>query len=240
MAVDHALLEQVQRHGAAVLRLYTWQPACLSFGRNQPARATYDEAQVAAHGVDVVRRPTGGMAVLHDRELTYAVIAPFTAFGGPRAAYLTIHRALVAGLLHLGVPAALAEGPRRSAFGAAHPCFAEPAAGEVMVGGRKLIGSAQRCEQRVLLQHGSILLAGEQAEVNALARVPFSLENRVTSVERVIGRAPDPQEVGAAVARGFADVCGTSLAPVTAAPAVAERAAALETMYRSREWTWRR
>jgi lipoyl(octanoyl) transferase len=167
MAVDHALLHSVQQGSPPVLRLYAWQPACLSFGRNQHAAGTYDEARIRAAGIDIVRRPTGGLAVLHDRELTYTVAAPAEPLGGPRAAYCLINEALVDALRRLGVPAAVAVARHapNPILDTAAPCFQAPAPGEVEVAGRKLVGSAQRCERRVLLQHGSILLDGSQADV---------------------------------------------------------------------------
>lgn len=240
MAVDHALLEQVQRDRIPVLRLYTWRPACLSFGRNQPARGIYSEAVAAELGVDIVRRPTGGMAVLHDREITYSFIAPLELLGGPRASYCAINRALVLGLRRLGVPAELSGGGRRSAFGSVHPCFAEPAAGEVVVGGRKLVGSAQRCEHRTLLQHGSILLDDGQDAVNRIAGVPFDLGAAVTSIRAVAPKVPEAAEIAAEIVAGFEQVCGTRLAPSGQSPGLAGRAAELEELYRSSEWTWRR
>ncbi|MFW6206236.1 MAG: lipoate--protein ligase family protein, partial [Gemmatimonadota bacterium] len=103
MAVDAALLESVQAGAPPVLRLYRWSPACLSFGRNQPARGRYDRDLAEDRGIDFVRRPTGGQAVLHDDELTYAVIAPVAVIGKPRTAYAAINRALVAALRELGV-----------------------------------------------------------------------------------------------------------------------------------------
>src|SRR4028119_220945 len=86
MAVDEALAESVRQGGLPVLRLYRWSPRCLSLGRNQPARGRYDTAALAARGIDVVRRPTGGRAVLHDRELTYCAALPAALLGGPRPA----------------------------------------------------------------------------------------------------------------------------------------------------------
>jgi lipoyl(octanoyl) transferase len=240
MAVDHALLEQVQRDGVAVLRLYTWQPACLSFGRNQPARGIYSEEIAAGLGVEIVRRPTGGMAVLHNREITYSFVAPLDLLGGPRASYCTINRALVLGLRRLRIPAELSGGGRRSAFGSVHPCFAEPAAGEVVVGGRKLVGSAQRCERRTLLQHGSILLDDGQEDVNRIAGRPFDLSAAVTSIREVAGEVPGLAEIAAEIVGGFEQVCGTRLAPSGQSPRLAARAAELEELYRSSEWTWRR
>src|SRR3954451_18997918 len=87
MAVDEALAASVADGGVPVLRFYRWEPACLSLGRNQPARGRYDLAALAAAGVDVVRRPTGGRAVLHRRELTYSAAAPVALLGPPRHAY---------------------------------------------------------------------------------------------------------------------------------------------------------
>lgn len=240
MALDHALLASVQNQPRAVLRLYRWQPACLSFGRNQPARGCYDEAAARALGIDIVRRPTGGMAVLHDRELTYAVIAPVDLLGGPRASYHTINRALVAGLRRLGVPAQLAPGAKRSAFGTLHPCFAEPAAGEVVAAGQKLVGSAQRCERRALLQHGSILLDGSQDVVSRIAAVSFDLGGRATTLTALLGAAPALDALSAAIVAGFEEATGCRVRAGTLDTAVAERASELEALYGSPEWTWRR
>ncbi len=105
MAADEALAASVAGGGPPVLRVYRWSPACLSLGRNQPARGRYDVRALAERGIDVVRRPTGGRAVLHHRELTYAVAAPEALLGGPRRAYAAINAALVAGLRTLGVDA---------------------------------------------------------------------------------------------------------------------------------------
>jgi lipoate-protein ligase A len=191
-------------------------------------------------GVDIVRRPTGGMAVLHDREITYSFIAPMELLGGPRASYCSINRALVVGLRRLAIPAELSGGGRRSAFGSVHPCFAEPAAGEVVVAGRKLVGSAQRCERKTLLQHGSILLDDGQDAVSRISGVPFDLGSAVTSIRAVAGNVPEPAEIAAEIAAGFEQVCGTRLAPSGQSPSLAARAAELEELYRSSEWTWRR
>ncbi len=240
MAVDHALLEAVQRDQQPVLRLYRWRPACLSFGRNQPARGCYDATMAAHLGIDIVRRPTGGLAVLHDNELTYSVVAPCSLVGGPRDSYMAINRALVAGLQQLGVPAQLSGGARRSPFGTMQPCFAEPAAGEVIARGCKLVGSAQRYEKRTILQHGSILLDGLQEDVARIASVPFDLANRATNVRSLLGAVPPMAEIVAAIAAGFAPLCGGALEPSSLSPGEAVRAAELVELYASAEWTWRR
>jgi lipoate-protein ligase A len=240
MALDHALLESVQQNPRAVLRLYRWRPACLSFGRNQLARGHYQESAARELGFDIVRRPTGGMAVLHDGELTYAVIAPVDLLGGPRASYRRINEALVAGLQKLGARADLAQGARRGAFGTVHPCFAEPADGEVVAAGQKLVGSAQRCEKRTLLQHGSILLEGSQDVVGQVASVPFEVSGRATTLNALLGYTPPSQALITAIASGFEEATGYSVTASILCEATAQRASELEALYRSREWTWRR
>lgn len=239
MAIDHALLEQVQQDGMPVLRLYSWQPACLSFGRNQRALGFYSAEAALARHIDIVRRPTGGMAVLHAREITYAVVAPSGFLGTPRETYCNINRALVLAMRRLGIPARLHGGGRQGARGTAHPCFAEPAAGEVTVSGAKLVGSAQRCERRTILQHGSILLAGRQDDVAQIACVPFELHGRATTVEATLGTLPPVSEIVNAIRAGFERVCGIPLAPTQHSASLLQRAAKLEALYRSREWTWR-
>jgi lipoyl(octanoyl) transferase len=245
MAVDHALLDSVKSGGSPVLRLYLWQPACLSLGRNQHARGIYDADRLRAAGLDVVRRPTGGLAVLHDCELTYCVLAPAPLLGGPREAYQTINRALVDGLRRLGVPAGVAgtgstPDPR---LDAAAPCFHAPAAGEVVAAGRKLVGSAQRCEHRTLLQHGSILMDGSQEEVVRLLRAAppaGAAAPGSTTLRELLGAAPDCALLAAAVADGFGAVCGTRLAPDALSRHETARVAQLEAVYAGQHWTWRR
>jgi lipoate-protein ligase A len=160
MAVDEVLMESVRAGAAPTLRVYGWTPACLSFGRNQPAAGRYDAERIRALGVDIVRRPTGGRAVLHEAELTYSVTMPDRTLGSARRAYRVINQVLARGLSRLGAAAIVQpEGAGRPMpLPSTAPCFAEPVPGEVLVGGRKLIGSAQYHAEGVLLQHGSIPL----------------------------------------------------------------------------------
>lgn len=170
MAIDYSLLRNAHQ-GVAFLRLYRWIPPCLSFGRNEPARTRYDTDAIARLGLDTVRRPTGGRAVWHEREVTYAIAGPTDMFGSLQEAYISIHGVLAAALGRLGVPAELAPHPRAQA---ARPdggaCFASPAGGEVVVGGLKLVGSAQVREGGALLQHGSILVENGQDVVARITR----------------------------------------------------------------------
>ena len=255
MAVDAALLESAQHAALPTLRFYQWTPACLSFGRNQITEGVYDVVALRAGGIDVVRRLTGGLAVLHDRELTYSVTMPAALMGGPRAAYHAINAALVDGLNRIGVNAVLAGPDAQSPSpGAAHPCFQAPSAGEVMVGGGKLVGSAQRCEKRTILQHGSILLDGDQAVMHqyqqadpaATARDevnehdPASAELAGITLRSVLGAVPDAHALIAALVSGFESALGTRLAPGTLLEAERRRAKELESQYDSHAWTWRR
>lgn len=154
MAADEALLDRTVRSGGAFLRLYRWDPPTLSIGRNQPD---------ALESVPVVRRPTGGQAVWHEHEVTYAVAAPISAFGSLRRAYCEIHTRLATALRALGVDATLA--PYRPTVRPSDrptSCFAVPVGGEILANSRKLVGSAQVRRRDAFLQHGSILLAGTQ------------------------------------------------------------------------------
>lgn len=182
MAADEALLEDASTVGSAFLRLYRWHPATLSVGRNQHA---------VFEGVPFVRRPTGGSAVWHDDEVTYAVAAPIAAFGSLRNAYCEIHTRIAAALRSLGVDAVLAAAPVVKLMGRPTACFASPAGGEILVEGRKLVGSAQVRKRDAFLQHGSILLGGSQRLV--------SNGGGETTLARVLGRRVTFDEVAAAV-----------------------------------------
>ena len=188
MAIDQALLEEAGRSGRAVLRLYRWDPPCLSFGRNEPALARYDRAAIVRLGLDVVRRPTGGRAVWHEHEVTYAVVAPIATFGSLRESYRCIHERLAAALRTLGVEATLAS-DRLTARPSDRPgpCFSSPVGGEILAAGRKVIGSAQLRQGTAFLQHGSILLDGSQNLVRAVSRQPSAVRGE-TTLSAVLGR----------------------------------------------------
>ena len=232
MAVDTALLRAV-RSGHGFLRLYRWDPPCLSFGRHEPALRRYDRTRVEAAGIQVVRRPTGGRAVWHHAEVTYAVAAPADVFGSLQQAYITIHHMLAAALRSLGASVAVA--PRRSPVRpAAGACFATPVGGEIVFQGRKLVGSAQYREPRGFLQHGSILLDNQQDMVVRVERTRGPAVP-ATSLREVLGRPVPFREVAAAVA-------GTARrsweGPWTETP---HTPASIDVdAYRNPGWTWRR
>jgi lipoate-protein ligase A len=245
MAVDEALLESVRAGGPPVLRLYRWSPACLSLGRNQAACGVFLADRARSLGIGIVRRPTGGLAVLHDRELTYAVVAPTGLFGGPRASYLRIHHALLGALERMGVQAAIATGrlpagaTKRARDSQSHPCFAEHAHGEIIARGRKLVGSAQRAERAALLQHGSLLLDGDQAGISALQRVAADPDDGAISLRELLGCVPPWEAVADAVVAGFEAETGAGFTRSELSESEQDRARALEERYRDDAWTWR-
>lgn len=191
MAVDHSLLRAAQE-GVAFLRLYRWSPACLSFGRNETARTRYDAAAIRRLGLDTVRRPTGGRAVWHDSELTYAVAAPCTVFGTLAETYITIHRMLADALRRLGVPVALAPRRSRTPRLAAGACFATAVGGELVVRNAKLVGSAQVREGAAFLQHGSVLLQNDQDVVTDVTCGPRTSAKAISLTEALGRKTPIP------------------------------------------------
>jgi lipoyl(octanoyl) transferase len=179
MALDEALL---LLHDAGVtpptLRVYSWDTPTLSLGYAQNTQRDVDLTACQQYGVAVVRRPTGGRAVLHDQEVTYSVVLPTQLFPGPDtllAHYRHIGLALLATLQRLGVPVHLEPSrwppsPRHAA--AAPACFAALARYELSVMGRKIVGSAQKRLQRALLQHGSMPFWLDRQRLFACLRVP--------------------------------------------------------------------
>lgn len=250
MAWDHTLaLTCAPSFG--VLRFYTWDVPTLSLGRNEPGAGLYRPDRLAEEGVAVVRRPTGGRAVLHHRELTYSVCAPIREMGGVRAAYATVNRALAEGLRLIGAPVALAgRGP--AAHPGSGPCFQSPAEGEVMAGpgsraAGKLVGSAQVRIGETLLQHGSILLEDDQGLIARLGEGgDVGPSAPPATLHGVLGRKVGLNELRAGLLKGFSRVVSghwpepdttetTSGSGLPDSP----RFDLLE-RYRSPEWTWRR
>jgi lipoyl(octanoyl) transferase len=235
MAIDHALLERAGA-GESWLRLYAWSPACLSFGRHEPAARRYDRARIERLGLDVVRRPTGGRAVWHAGELTYAVAAPAAAFGTIREAYGEIHRVIRNAVRTLGLPAELA--PARSAIRLdAGACFAAPVVGEVIVGDHKVVGSAQLRRDGALLQHGSILLADDQAMVARLTRGNPPTD-RSAPLARLLGRPVGWGEAAEALTRAAAERWGAPGERVDDCANVVQQARGHAARFRSSAWTW--
>ncbi len=235
MAIDQTLLERAEQLGERWLRLYRWSPFCLSFGRHEPATRRYDAIRIAALGIDTVRRPTGGRAVWHAQELTYAVAAPAAEFGSLRAAYLEIHCMLAKALSQIGVPAYLAPQAATPPLDAG-ACFAQAVGGEIMLSGRKLIGSAQLRMGSAFLQHGSILLQDEQEVVRDVT-TGARPRRRVPSNTAPWARASDIAE---AIATQAQRRWSGSWKPLADHAAILSGASTHSSRFQSSSWTWAR
>jgi len=220
MGVDEALVATAVT-GLPALRFYGWQGPWLSLGyaqRLDPER----QAACEAAEVGVVRRATGGGAVLHGADLTYAVAAPEALLPeGLQATYAAIAAGLVEGLRELGIaafrtPRAAPRGPAR-----AFDCFAVPAGDEICVGGRKLVGSAQRRTAGGVLQHGSLRLAADPARAREATGLAV---DRATSLAE-LGRSVDPEALCEVLARALGAVLGAHFEPSCLTPEERDAAA---------------
>jgi len=225
MAIDEAIGRAVAEHLVLpTLRFYAWDPPCVSLGRHQPLAAV-DLAYCARLGYHVVRRPTGGRAILHTDELTYSVTASPehpVMVGSVLDAYLRLARGLATGLQQMGIPAQTAPATKRAGQDASAACFEVPSAYEIVVNGRKLLGSAQNRRAGFVLQHGSLPLVGDltrlidclkfpsEAERDALRR---SLAHHATTVEEVTGHWVTFDEAATALTAGFENALGIELVP---------------------------
>jgi len=213
MARDVAILEAMSGGDSPpTLRLYGWHPPCLTLGRHQDTDAA-DLEFCRTEGIDVVRRPTGGRALLHHLELTYAVIAPLATEPLPRGlqeAYRQICGALVRAMTSLGIGAELTggevnlqlPGPRTTV-----PCFEAPAGGEVVVRGRKLVGSAMRAHAGTILQHGAILLDWDgRLQAGSMGLDDDSaLRPHITTLSHELNQPLDRNELERTIVQAFAD-----------------------------------
>ncbi len=168
MARDEAISRAVSAgEQNPTLRLYGWMPPSISLGQSQRIR-TVDEQACRAGGVDVVRRPTGGLAILHTDELTYSLSLPIhhpIAEGDVMTSYRRIAGAIIATLQRLGVSDANADTVAKEDKAKGPVCFEAPSDYEVIGGGKKLVGSAQWRRVDGVLQHGSLPLTGDIARI---------------------------------------------------------------------------
>lgn len=239
MALDEALMEHARRTGAWTFRVYGWSVPTLSLGRNQRAAGAYDREKLTELGIDVVRRPTGGRAILHFHEVTYAVAGPAEVAGDLHESYARINRLLLSGLRLLGVEAMMTETPRRASGPGLAPCFDHPSAGELVVAGRKLAGSAQWRSDGAILQHGSILVEDDQSMIATLTTEPVARPPAAATLRGILGYAPTLEQVADAL---FAAVRAEdpSARSIESDEHLRAIAGELAPRYRDPEWTWRR
>lgn len=222
MALDEAIL--LLGGATPTLRLYSWSSPCLSIGYSQEVARDVDLGACRRLGVGLVRRPTGGGAILHDKEVTYSLVAPEAhpaVCGNVEASYRKVALGLMAGLASLGLHPEMAPAAGRAAGGNA-ACFSRPSAYELTVAGRKLAGSAQCRRQGRLLQHGSLLLDLEPGLALEVLKPPAgqdrnawveAFQTRAISLRDALGRPVSFEEVSPAVAWGFEEALGLKLEP---------------------------
>jgi lipoate-protein ligase A len=222
MAVDEAILDHTGRGEVLpTLRLYAWEPPCLSLGRAQPF-TDVDTARLQSHGWEVVRRMTGGRAILHTNELTYSVVGPADEphlVGSILESYNRLAGALLAAVRALSLPVEMKEGKADSSGQANPVCFEVPSTYEITVEGKKLIGSAQARRREGVLQHGSLPLTGDLtricqalvfADESARESAAQRLLARATTVESVLGREVAWDTAARAFVRAFEAQLGLS------------------------------
>lgn len=254
MAVDEAiLLEHREGRTPPTLRFYAWSPPTLSLGYFQQLEKEIDLEAVKERRLGLVRRLTGGRAVLHDKEVTYSVVAredhPLMT-GGIRPSYLRLAEALALGLRELGAPVEIAsgrQGGREEHTSAA--CFDAPSWYEITCGGRKIVGSAQTRKGGVVLQHGSIVIALNVDDLFAVLKVPSEAVRRrlkekfyhqACSLEEILGRAIESKEIKDSIVRAFSRLYGLEFIRGELTEGEKLRLEELKAKYASPEWLGRR
>ena len=245
MALDEALLEgRLAGTSPPTLRFFAWRPPTISVGYGQPLDRRLDLEAARRLGIGLVRRATGGSAILHegpDLELTYSLVAGARDFPGADdllRSYRFIGEALAAGLRRLGAPVSVV--PVQPSDPATMPafCFARTGSWEIEVDGRKLVGSAQRRQGAGFLQHGSVMLGAVRERLTRVFPLEPDPLGGMTTLEAVLGRRPAFAEVAEALAGGFREAHGLALRPGGLEPAEVERMDALAARrYATEAWT---
>jgi lipoate-protein ligase A len=247
MARDEAISRAVSAgHHPPTLRVYGWAPPAISLGQSQ-RMSSVDDAACRAAGVDVVRRPTGGLAILHTDELTYSVALPIDhplAEGDVMTSYRRIAAAIVEALRALGVADASADRVAKEDKAKGPACFEAPSDYEVVGGGRKLVGSAQWRRVDGVLQHGSLPLSGDIARICAYlveAPTPDKVREHAATLQDVLGREVSWEEAAQAWQVAFADALDIRFTPEPLSPdELARTAELLSAKYANDDWTRRR
>jgi lipoate-protein ligase A len=255
MAVDEAIMTAVSEgKSPPTLRLYAWVPPCLSLGYNQGWANSVDMDRIKARGWQIVRRPTGGRAILHTGELTYSIAVPADhplVAGGIVESYQRISQGLRAALNRLGLEPN-AESHTGGAKSTNPVCFEVPSDYEITTpDGRKLIGSAQTRRKGVVLQHGSLPLTGDVARIcdalyypdeAAREQAKIGVRNRAATLADFLNGEPVSWQTAAdAVTCGFTDVFGFSFELSSLTPEESAHVESLvEEVYANPDWTFRK
>lgn len=254
MAVDEAILKAVgEGESIPTLRLYAWDPPCLSLGYAQPI-SDVDFKRLTSHGWDLVRRPTGGRAILHTDELTYSVIGSHSEIrlsGGVLESYQRIASALVKALNLLNAEAQALENFQGSnPNGSKNPvCFETPSNYEITVKGKKIIGSAQARRREGILQHGSLPLFGDLTRISSVlsfmdesarSQAAVRLLEHAATLEEVLGTVPSWGTVSQAFIAGFQESLNLEFVPGSLSEKEKTQAGQLvKEKFNSPEWLYR-
>ena len=246
MAVDERLFRLAQSAPLTYLRFYQWDRPTASLGYSQAAAKVIDADFCRRRGVGIVRRITGGKLVLHDREVTYAVASSDAAIFTEtlRDSYRLISRALVEGLVLMGLAPRMAESSPPGYARGAMPCFALPARDEIEIGGKKIIGSAQKRTGAAFLQHGSIPLEKDEGLLAAVAAPASGAapagETGMTSLAEALGRPVDFTWAVSRLCRGFSEAFGVEFESFELSPEDREAVSTLcASRYATDAWTFR-
>lgn len=209
MAADEHLLTKAVRENQIILRLFQWDPWSLSLGKHQSLEEV-DLKKCSEQRIMVVRRLTGGRAVLHARELTYSIVMPLAndASGYHHQLALTVGQALCYGLQSLGADVEWVPKGRSVTGKHSELCFTTVARGEILWRGKKVVGSAQRVLDNAVLQHGSILLDDGHEKItelwiNSNRSYRQLLTTHTATLHQILGHIPEIQSVIKAITEGF-------------------------------------
>lgn len=234
MAIDEAVLHHVAEGKVLpTLRLYGWQPSAVSIGYFQGLTQEVDLEQCKAHGVDVVRRITGGGAVYHDKEITYSFIVPQNSMPSEiLESYKKICSGVIQGLDYLGLKAQFAP------------------LNDIIVNGKKISGNAQTRRSGCILQHGTILMNVDVKKMFSLLKVPNekirdkmikTVEERVTSITHQVQKEIPFEAVSSAIISGFEMALELELEPDDLTESEKKLAEKLvHEKYSTQEWNFRR
>jgi lipoate-protein ligase A len=252
MALDEAILEAVQKGQAPpTLRFYSWNPACLSLGYAQSVKDA-DQAAIAQTGWDLVRRPTGGKAILHTDEITYSISAPATNplfVNGVLPSYKRISLALIVGLENMGLKPELNIADPPVPDNGNPVCFQNPGAFEITVEGKKLVGSAQLRRSGGVLQHGSLPLQGDLSQICLVLKYADEYQRlqameevgmHAVTVEHVLGKSLSWNEAADHLTAGFEESLKLDFAQLDPSPQEIGRSnEILAERYSLADWTQR-
>lgn len=253
MALDEAILTAVaEGESPPTLRFFAWDPPCVSIGYAQSMGQVVDLDACRRDGLNWVRRPTGGRAILHVDELTYSIVVPASeerVRGGVVESYRRLSLGLLAGLRLLGLNAAQSQTLQEQSTDLSPACFDAPSHYEITFQGKKLVGSAQVRRKKAVLQHGALPLSGDVGRLAHYLRLPDDertalkeeLSHRATTLEEAVGRPVSAEEAARALGRGFAEALNLRLKPGSLTPHEERLAGRLrEGKYANDEWNFKK